>query len=109
MIIAIGSDHAGFTYKEKIKEFLSALGIRSRTSVHIPKSLSITRSLSVRSLKQWRVARLSAASYSAAQAMAKRWLPTASKESVARSAGMWKQHDWHGSTMMRISSHLASG
>ena len=26
MIIAIGSDHAGFTYKEKIKEFLSALG-----------------------------------------------------------------------------------
>jgi|SRR4051794_29486554 len=25
MIIAIGSDHAGFTYKEKIKEFLSAL------------------------------------------------------------------------------------
>src|SRR5438046_2576182 len=28
MIIAIGSDHAGFTYKEKIKEFLSALGHR---------------------------------------------------------------------------------
>ena len=26
MIIAIGSDHAGFTYKEKIKQFLSALG-----------------------------------------------------------------------------------
>jgi ribose 5-phosphate isomerase B len=26
MIIAIGSDHAGFTYKEKIKKFLSALG-----------------------------------------------------------------------------------
>jgi ribose 5-phosphate isomerase B len=26
MIIAIGSDHAGFTYKEKIKESLSALG-----------------------------------------------------------------------------------
>jgi ribose 5-phosphate isomerase B len=26
MIIAIGSDHAGFTYKEKIKTFLSALG-----------------------------------------------------------------------------------
>lgn len=26
MIIAIGSDHAGFTYKEKIKELLSALG-----------------------------------------------------------------------------------
>ena len=26
MIIAIGSDHAGFTSKEKIKEFLSALG-----------------------------------------------------------------------------------
>ena len=26
MIIAIGSDHAGFTYKEEIKKFLSALG-----------------------------------------------------------------------------------
>lgn len=26
MKIAIGSDHAGFTYKEKIKQFLSALG-----------------------------------------------------------------------------------
>ena len=26
MIIALGSDHAGFTYKEKIKQFLSALG-----------------------------------------------------------------------------------
>ena len=26
MIIALGSDHAGFTYKEKIKKFLSALG-----------------------------------------------------------------------------------
>jgi ribose 5-phosphate isomerase B len=26
MRIAIGSDHAGFTYKEKIKEFLSARG-----------------------------------------------------------------------------------
>lgn len=26
MIIAIGSDHAGFTHKEKIKQFLSALG-----------------------------------------------------------------------------------
>jgi ribose 5-phosphate isomerase B len=26
MIIAIGSDHAGFAYKEKIKKFLSALG-----------------------------------------------------------------------------------
>lgn len=26
MKIAIGSDHAGFTYKEKIKEFLLALG-----------------------------------------------------------------------------------
>src|SRR5438105_15582729 len=26
MKIAIGSDHAGFTYKEKIKEFLSARG-----------------------------------------------------------------------------------
>ena len=26
MKIAIGSDHAGFRYKEKIKEFLSALG-----------------------------------------------------------------------------------
>jgi ribose 5-phosphate isomerase B len=26
MIIAIGSDHAGFTYKEEIKQFLSALG-----------------------------------------------------------------------------------
>ena len=26
MIIAIGSDHAGFTYKERIKQFLSALG-----------------------------------------------------------------------------------
>ncbi len=26
MKIAIGSDHAGFTYKEKIKEFLKALG-----------------------------------------------------------------------------------
>ena len=26
MKIAIGSDHAGFTYKEKIKEFLGALG-----------------------------------------------------------------------------------
>ena len=53
--------------------------IRSRTSVHIPKRLSITRSLSVRSLKQWRVATLSATSYSAAQAMARRWLPTGIK------------------------------
>jgi len=26
MKMAIGSDHAGFTYKEKIKQFLSALG-----------------------------------------------------------------------------------
>src|SRR6266576_7137121 len=26
MKIAIGSDHAGYTYKEKIKQFLSALG-----------------------------------------------------------------------------------
>ena len=26
MIIALGSDHAGFTYKEKFKQFLSALG-----------------------------------------------------------------------------------
>jgi hypothetical protein len=53
MKIAIGSDHAGFRYKEKIKQFLAAI------SAQIPKNRLIIRFLFVRSPSRSRAAKRS--------------------------------------------------
>ena len=108
MKIAIGSDHAGFRYKEKIKQLLEDLGhvvndfgTDSEEPVDYPLfirpvALAVAR------------ATLNAVSHSAAPVMVKRWLRIASKEYVALSAGTSSQRGWRGSTMTPTSSRSAS-
>jgi ribose 5-phosphate isomerase RpiB len=48
MKIAMGSDHAGFTYKEKIKQLITELGQAVDDLAPIRKRQSTTRSLSAR-------------------------------------------------------------
>ena len=57
MKIAVGSDHAGFIYQEKIKQFLSALGHEVTdfgTDSEEPVDLSSLHSASRRSRSAWR-------------------------------------------------------
>jgi len=72
MKISLGSDHAGFRYKEKVKELLISLGHEvkdcgsfNEDPVIIPSSFDLQR-------RRLRAANASAALFSAAPAMAKR-------------------------------------
>jgi len=64
MKIAIGSDHAGYKYKEKIKQLLSDWDMWSLILAPVRKSLSTTLSSSVQWLSRSLVARPTAGSCS---------------------------------------------
>ena len=110
MKISLGTDHAGFRYKEKIKELLISLG-------HEVKDFGTTSEEPVDYPKFIRPAAEAVASAasatgdcsSAAPAMAKRWRRTRSAESVARSAGTRKRRAFRASITMPTSSRSASG
>lgn len=88
MRIGIGSDHAGFAYKEKVKMFLAELGhtvvdfgTTSDAAVDYPPTFVRWRSLSLPETS-------SGASYWVALGMVKRLWRTASPVCAAPSAGM---------------------
>ena len=109
MKIAIGSDHAGFAYKEKIKEFLATLGhevtdfgTNSEEPVDYPRFIRPVAEAVARGDCERGVVLGGSGN---GEAMA------ANRLKRVRCAVCWNvpQHDWRGSTMTLILFRLGSG
>jgi hypothetical protein len=88
MKIAVGSDHAGFGYKQKIKDFLGRLG-HTVLDLGTDSEAPVDYPLFIRP-----------ASCSVALETVKRFWPTGSEEFAARCVGMLNRPDWLVNTTM---------
>ena len=108
MKIALGSDHAGFRYKEKVKELLTSLGHEVKDFGTFSEEPVDYPLLFGRQRKRGGAASANALSSSAAQATVKQWWRTRCTECAARFAGAKSRRGSRDNTMMPTAFHWSA-